>query len=64
MKHVLDFGPISEATLKQLAERLSISGDEAILRSIAFLATVTEKVERGETLMLKSKDGSLHDFAA
>jgi hypothetical protein len=29
MKHVLDFGTKSEATLKQLAERLDISRDEA-----------------------------------
>lgn len=62
MKHVLDLGPLSEETLKQLAQRLGVSEDEAILRSVAFLATVAEKVERGGTIMLQNEDGSLHEF--
>jgi hypothetical protein len=64
MKHVLDFGPKSEATLKQLAQRLDVSEDEAILRAVATLATIAEKVEEGNTLMFQGEDGSLHEFAA
>lgn len=59
MKHVLDCGPQSEATLQKLADTFHISKDDAIIRAIAMCAGLTDEVLAGNEVVLRRPDGTI-----
>jgi hypothetical protein len=59
MKHVLDFGPKSEATLKHLADTLDLSKEDTIIRALAILSGVVEEAERGNEMVFRAPDGTI-----
>jgi hypothetical protein len=64
MKHVLDFGPVSEASLKRLADAHGLSREDAIIRAVALFSALTDEEARGNEVVLRTPDGTIRELNA
>jgi len=63
-KYTIEFGPKSEATLKHLAEAQETSKIDAIYRSVAVFAALSEETEKGNKIVFQSPDGTIRELLA
>jgi predicted transcriptional regulator len=63
-KYTIELGPKAEETLKRLADAHETSKADAIRRSVAVFAALTEEVQRGHKIMLKAEDGTIRELFA